>query len=167
MDLILLRVLTRAKNKTRKSRSSVSRHINPITGSSCEGKHIHCILPMNFKVTFEASFYRRSKPHPLVGKISNFEAGNKVDSIADPKYSEDGASRDCSSFWRSLTYALLAAASDVIDIDRSELDGLFKPVDNNSKRVEIVIYDNIASGAGHSKKIAWSLMMYSAVLLNL
>ena len=99
-------------------------------------------------------FTDEANPPRLVGKISNFESGNKVDSLTDPKDSQDEASRDCTSFWRSLTYALLAAASDVIDIDRSELDGLFKPVDNNSKHVEIVIYDNIASGAGHSKKIS-------------
>jgi hypothetical protein len=33
-------------------------------------------------------------------------------------FGTDGVDRDGSSFWRSLTYALLAAASDVIDIDR-------------------------------------------------
>ena len=106
-------------------------------------------------------FTDEANPPRLVGKISNFESGNKVDSLTDPKDSQDEASRDCSSFWRSLTYALLAAASDVIDIDRSELDGLFKSVDNNSKHVEIVIYDNIASGAGHSKKVA---LMFDDVL---
>ena len=108
---------------------------------------------MNFKVTLKFALQTKQTPH-LLAKSPTSRSGNKVDSISDPKDSQDEASSDCSSFWRSLTYALLAAASDAIDIDRSELDGLFKPVDNNSKNVEIVTGDNIASGAGHSKKIS-------------
>ncbi len=55
-------------------------------------------------------------------------------------------------FWRSLTYALLAAASQVIDVPRTELDGLFKPL--NNKLAEIIIYDNVSGGAGYSRRIA-------------
>ena len=75
-------VLTRAKNKTRKSRSlSPIEHINPITGSSCDGKHISLHLAHEFQSDFlKLRFTDEAKPHPLVGKISNFEAGNKVGS---------------------------------------------------------------------------------------
>jgi len=90
----------------------------------------------------------------LLEKIKNIESGNNVDSVSEDEEATDEIARDGSSFWRSLTYALLAAASEVIDIDRSELDGLFRPIENNYNATEIIIYDNVASGAGHTKKIA-------------
>jgi ATP-dependent helicase YprA (DUF1998 family) len=99
-------------------------------------------------------FTDEANPPRLFSKIINLESGNSVDSVTEDQDAADGLDRDGSSFWRSLTYALLAASSDVIDIDRSELDGLFRPVENDYNRAEIVIYDNVASGAGHSKKIA-------------
>ena len=112
-------------------------------------------LAHQFKSDFlKLRFTDEANPTRLFGKIINLESGNSVDSVREDPDAADGVDRDGSSFWRSLTYALLAAASDVIDIDRSELDGLFRPVENDYNRAEIVIYDNVASGAGHSKKIA-------------
>ena len=65
---------------------------------------------------------------------------------------DDSATISGLDFWRSLTYALLAAASQVIDVPRMELDGLFRPLDN--QLAEIIIYDNVPGGAGYSRRIA-------------
>ena len=71
----------------------------------------------------------------------------QVSSLADDSETTSGL-----DFWRSLTYALLAAASEVIDVPRTELDGLFRPLDN--QLAEIIIYDNVPDGAGYSRRIA-------------
>jgi hypothetical protein len=130
-------------------------HTNPITGKICNGPRILLHLAHEFRSDFlKIRFTEEANPPGLLGQIVNLESGNSVDSVSEGQDATGDVDRDGSSFWRSLTYALLAAASDVIDIDRSELDGLFRPVENNSNAAEIVIYDNVASGAGHSKKIA-------------
>jgi ATP-dependent helicase YprA (DUF1998 family) len=150
-------VKSKSKNVSRTTKQAVksSEHTNPITGKTCTGKPIPLHLAHQFKSDFlKLRFTDEANPAPLFGKIINLESGNSVDSVTEDQDASDGVDRDGSSFWRSLTYALLAAASDVIDIDRSELDGLFRPVENDYNRAEIVIYDNVASGAGHSKKIA-------------
>jgi ATP-dependent helicase YprA (DUF1998 family) len=130
-------------------------HTNPISGKTCTGKPMLLHLAHEFRSDFlKLRFTEKANPDPLFSKIINLESGNSVDSVTEDPDAADGVDCDGSSFWRSLTYALLAAASDVIDIDRSELDGLFRPVENDYNRTEIVIYDNVASGAGHSQKIA-------------
>jgi len=130
-------------------------HINPITGQTCIGKPMLLHLAHEFQSDFlKLRFTEIAKPPRLFGKNINLESENSVDSIAKGQDASVRIDIDGPSFWHSLTYALLAAASDVIDIDRSELNGLFRPVENNGNRAEIVIYDNVASGAGHSQKIA-------------
>jgi len=130
-------------------------HNNPITGKACTGKATLFHLAHQFRSDFlKLRFTEDANPPRLLGNILNLESGNRVESVSEGEEATDEVARDGSSFWRSLTYALLAAASDVIDIDRSELDGLFRPIENNYNAAEIVIYDNVASGAGHSKKIA-------------
>jgi hypothetical protein len=130
-------------------------HANPITGKVCTGNPLLLHLAHQFRSDFlKLRFTEDANPPRLLGKILNLESGNSVESVSQGEEATDEVARDGSSFWRSLTYALLAAASDVIDIDRSELDGLFRPIENNYNAAEIVIYDNVASGAGHSKKIA-------------
>lgn len=146
---------SKSSRNTNKLTSQTVDHANPITGKTCTGGSLTMHLAHQFKSDFlKLRFTDEAKPPRLFGKIINLEAGNSVDSVTEDQDAADGLDRDGSSFWRSLTYALLAAASDVIDIDRSELDGLFRPVENDYNRAEIVIYDNVASGAGHSKKIA-------------
>jgi len=130
-------------------------HNNPITGKACIGKATLFHLAHQFHSDFlKLRFTEDANPPRLLRKILNLESGNSVDSVSQDEEANEEFVRDGSSFWRSLTYSLLAAASDVIDIDRSELDGLFRPIENNYNAAEIVIYDNVASGAGHSKKIA-------------
>lgn len=130
-------------------------HANPITGKACTGNPILLHLAHQFRSDFlKLRFTDKANPPHLFTKIVNLESVNSVDSVSGDLDATSVADCDGSSFWRSFTYALLAAASDVIDIDRSELDGLFRPVENDPNKTEIVIYDNVASGAGHSKKIA-------------
>lgn len=130
-------------------------HTNPITGKTCTGNPLLLHLAHQFRSDFlKLRFTEEANPPRLLGRIVNLESGNSIDSVSQDDETTEEIARDGSSFWRSLTYALLAAASDVIDIDRSELDGLFRPIENNYNVAEIVIYDNVASGAGHSKKIA-------------
>jgi ATP-dependent helicase YprA (DUF1998 family) len=143
-----------SSRNTRQTAEAIE-HTNPITGKTCNGKPMLLHLAHQFRSDFlKLRFTDEANSPRLFGKIINLESGNSVDSVTEDQDAADGVDRDGSSFWRSLTYALLAAASDVIDIDRSELDGLFRPVENDYNRAEIVIYDNVASGAGHSKKIA-------------
>ena len=147
-------------NKGRKSQRSKQtgqpmEHPNPITGKACTGRPKLLHLAHKFRSDFlKLRFTDEANPPRLLGKIVNLESANSVDSVSACDEASDDEDRDASCLWRSLTYASLAAASDVIDIDRSELDGLFRPFENNFNVAEIVIYDNVASGAGHSKKIA-------------
>ena len=149
-------VISRRGRSTRKVQPAQAvEHTNPITGKTCNGKPMLMHLAHEFRSDFlKLRFTDEANPPRLFSRIINLESGGNVDSVTEGQDASDFAPRDGSSFWRSLTYALLAAASDVIDIDRSELDGLFRPVENDYNRAEIVIYDNVASGAGHSKKIA-------------
>ena len=145
-----------SNSRTRRSNSdrAQSEHVNPITGKTCTGPATLLHLAHQFRSDFlKLRFTVEANPPRLLGKV-NLESGSSVDSISQDEEPAEEIARGGSSFWRSLTYALLAAASDVIDIDRSELDGLFRPIENNSNSAEIVIYDNVASGAGYSKKIA-------------
>jgi ATP-dependent helicase YprA (DUF1998 family) len=80
--------------------------------------------------------------------VSNILDGTTVSSVENDENKSIGGL----DFWRSLTYALLAAAALVIDVPRNELDGLFRPKDRSS--TEIIIYDNVPGGAGYSKRIA-------------
>ncbi|SBO42673.1 DEAD/DEAH box helicase [Cyanobium sp. NIES-981] len=143
------------KNSRGKQPFQKMEHSNPITGKVCTGNPLLLHLAHQFRSDFlKLRFTEEANLPPLLGKFMNIESGNSVDSVSQDEEATDEVDPDGSSFWRSLTYALLAAASDVIDIDRSELDGLFRPVEHNVNAAEIVIYDNVASGAGHSKKIA-------------
>ena len=155
LDLSSQVISRRARTSRNAQPVQAVEHTNPITGKTCNGKPMLLHLAHQFRSDFlKLRFTDEANPPRLFGKIINLESGNSVDSVTEDHDAADGVDRDGSSFWRSLTYALLAAASDVIDIDRSELDGLFRPVENDYNRAEIVIYDNVASGAGHSKKIA-------------
>lgn len=54
---------------------------------------------------------------------------------------------------RSVLYALLAGASDALDISRDDLDGTLLP----SRGTAIVLFDTVAGGAGLVKRIAENL----------
>jgi hypothetical protein len=127
-------------------------HTHPITGSNCEGWYEHTHLGHQFRSDLlKIHFTAAAHPPNLFGFVKHLDGGREIHSDTD-------SSVKCSSetaFWRSLTYALLAAAAQIIDVPRSELDGLFRPLEeSNTETAEIIIYDNVPGGAGYSKRIA-------------
>lgn len=58
------------------------------------------------------------------------------------------------AFWTSLKYALLHGASQALQIERKDIDGvLFPEKTGQTWRQTIVLYDNVPGGAGHVKLI--------------
>jgi len=52
------------------------------------------------------------------------------------------------SFWRTLLYAFIEATSKVLEVDRNDLDGVYKSHQVN-EFADIVILDSVSGGAGH------------------
>jgi len=136
----------RSKKTTTASESSPYKHHQPLTGKPCLGHWNEIHLGHEFRSDFVTiEFDEATKPLPLFG-----EPSHSLDSDVDTSVT-DSPDRQV-SFWRSLTYALLAAAAEVIDVRREELDGLFSP--QPIGKAKIIIYDNVPGGAGHSRRIA-------------
>lgn len=58
------------------------------------------------------------------------------------------------SFWLSLMYAIIQAASHYLQIERKDIDGVLSPRKlGNAWEQTIVLYDNVPGGAGHVKNI--------------
>ncbi|MFM7889010.1 MAG: DUF1998 domain-containing protein, partial [Pseudanabaena sp.] len=135
----------RRSNTTPQARPT---HLHPKSGRTCNGKWNLIHLGHEFKTDFlKIQFDRATKPIPLFG------ADAVTHTVEDRVIASDAeTSNKRVNFWRSLTYALLAAAAQVIDVRREELDGLFRPLENG--QAEIVIYDNVPGGAGYSQRIA-------------
>jgi len=58
------------------------------------------------------------------------------------------------SFWLSLMYAFIHAASHSLQIERRDIDGVLSPRKSGSNWEQtIVLYDNVPGGAGHVKVI--------------
>jgi len=63
-------------------------------------------------------------------------------------------SPDDKSFWLSLMYSLIHAASHSLQIERRDIDGVLSPRKSGSHWEQtIVLYDNVPGGAGHVKLI--------------
>jgi hypothetical protein len=125
-------------------------HLHPLNGKTCSGRWNLIHLGHEFKTDFlKIQFDRSTKPVPLFG------ADAVTHTVEDRVIASDAeTSNNRVDFWRSLTYALLAAAAQVIDVRREELDGLFKPLENGNGQAEIIIYDNVPGGAGYSQRIS-------------
>ncbi|WP_242056781.1 MULTISPECIES: DEAD/DEAH box helicase [Oscillatoriales] len=139
----------RTKKSSASSKSSRSSHNHPITGKECFGSYYFIHLGHEFRSDLlKIQFDRVTKPMPLFGEVLHFGDEQTISSVSDnPNQSINGL-----GFWQSLTYAILAAAAQVIDVPRTELDGLFRPLADG--RAEIIIYDNVPGGAGYSRRIA-------------
>jgi len=61
------------------------------------------------------------------------------------------------SLWWSLLYALLQGASEVLGIERDDINGCLYPYGERSLPPAIVLYDNIPGGAGHVRRIGDNL----------
>lgn len=136
------------QKSTKASKSSATSHSHPITGKECSASYEYNHLGHEFSSDLiKIQFTSASQPIPLYGEVINYADDRTVSSLTDGSETTSGL-----DFWRSLTYALLAAASQVIDVPRTELDGLFRPL--NNQLAEIIIYDNVPGGAGYSRRIA-------------
>ena len=136
------------KRNNKSTRNTSINHTHPITGKECSFSAEKIHLGHEFRSDLvKVRFTSASDPIPLYGEVTNYANDRTVASLT-----EECATTSGLDFWRSLTYALLAAASQVIDVPRTELDGLFRPLDN--QLAEIIIYDNVPGGAGYSRRIA-------------
>lgn len=68
-----------------------------------------------------------------------------------------GKSRGDTGFWLSLAYSLTNAACRELNIERSDLEATTVPLEDQSDRHAIVIYDAVPGGAGHCRQILRSL----------
>jgi len=59
-------------------------------------------------------------------------------------------------FWFSLLYAILEGASQTLEIDRQDLDGVLYPYSGDPSMPALVLYDDVPGGAGHVSRIAKS-----------
>lgn len=128
--------------------NNILNHTHPITGKECSPSYEFIHLGHEFcSDLIKIRFTNKSNPTPLYAEVVNYADDRTISSNPDDFETTDGL-----NFWRSLTYALLAAASQVIDVPRMELDGLFRPL--SDRLAEIIIYDNVPGGAGYSRRIA-------------
>lgn len=135
------------KKSPRKTSKDIS-HTHPMTGNQCQGRYEETHLGHEFRSDLiKIRFTSKVKPPSLYTKVIHLNSGGEIASDGTTENKNIGL-----DFWRSLTYALLAGASQIIDVPRSELDGLFRPLEKGE--TEIVIYDNVPGGAGYSKRIA-------------
>lgn len=128
-------------------------HTHPISNRDCPGgyelTHLgHEFLSDFLKIRFGSDLEVLPPPlfEPVVHQADGREIISNVDSPTSPCNPNLG-------FWRSLTYALLAGAAQVIDVPRAELDGLFRPLNALDGTAEIILYDNVPGGAGYSRRI--------------
>jgi ATP-dependent helicase YprA (DUF1998 family) len=152
-------VRTQLRSRSRRGQTSNSRqitHSHPIKGNPCDGWYEHIHLGHEFRSDLlKLRFTTAANPPTLLGRVLHLDAGGEIHSDSNSDLSQASVSVSGAGFWRSLTYALLAAAAQVIDVPRAELDGLFRPMEDGDTGVaEIIIYDNVPGGAGYSKRIA-------------
>ena len=120
-------------------------HKHPITDRQCLGIYELTHLGHEFSSDLvKINFDRQTKARLLFGEVVHYADDRVISSVT-------GDRNPGLEFWCSLTYAILAAAAQVVDVRREELDGLFTPTTDGL--AEIVIYDNVPGGAGYSKRI--------------
>ena len=143
-------------SKGKKGTSRQIEHTHPIKGRPCNGWYEFIHLGHEFRSDLlKVHFLKAANAPVLLETVSHFDSGKEILSEKEPLGESQSSVLSGSAFWRSLTYALLAAAAQVIDIPRSEIDGLFRPLEESAARtVELIIYDNVPGGAGYSKQIA-------------
>ncbi len=140
--------------KTSKSSESVPStipHNHPISDRPCPGGYERTHLGHDFlSDLLKLRFSQTIHPPILFEPVIHLTDGEEIASVEIGGLASQPTGM---AFWRSLTSALLAAASQVIDVPRTELDGLFRPSEDRDGSAEIVIYDNVPGGAGYSRKI--------------
>ncbi len=124
------------------------KHTRPSDGRECTGGYTRIHLGHEFRSDLlKIRFSRIPNQYRLFQQVIHLADGHEIATQTEETTTNTG-------FWRSLLYALLAAAAQVIDVPRNELDGLFQPIQNSNGIAEIVIYDNVPGGAGYAQQIA-------------
>lgn len=131
------------------------KHDHPITSKDCGGSYRRIHLGHEFRSDLlKLRFSPAAKTPLLLNSVTHLDSGGEINSDAEGDSDQISSATGGLGFWRSLTYALLAAAAQVIDVPRAELDGLFRlREDSSTRETEIIIYDNVPGGAGYSKRI--------------
>lgn len=133
-------------NQTGNQKHENKSHIHPLTGSNCSGSYKRIHLGHEFKSDLLKIRFTSAVNPPSLFNLYTDTLEEAADNLSNKAV-----------FWRSLSQALLAAAAQIIDLPRSEIDALFRPLEENkTKTAEIIIYDNVPGGAGLSKRIAES-----------
>ncbi|MBD2066737.1 DUF1998 domain-containing protein, partial [Leptolyngbya sp. FACHB-671] len=140
----------KSKQKTPSSNLAGIPHTHPMTDRPCTGWYEWTHLGHEFFSDLLKIRFSRDTNPPILFAVMHLADGEGIASVD----AEDSSNQQTGmGFWRSLTSALLAAASQVIDVPRTELDGLFRPSEERDGTAEIIIYDNVPGGAGYSRKI--------------
>jgi ATP-dependent helicase YprA (DUF1998 family) len=140
-----------SSGKSANNRRNYLNHTHPISGKECIGGYEPLHLGHIFKSDLlKIEFCNTPKSLPsLFGAVNYFQGDRVIESLTSDSQSDTNSGK---GFWHSITYALLAAAAQELDIRREELDGLFRQLPDG--KVEVIIYDNVPGGAGYSRRIA-------------
>lgn len=112
---------------------------------------------------------RAPKPHKTPwhsdcpGRLKRVSLGHefKTDIL---KIILEGYSNVDQGFWLSLLYCLLEGASQSMEIDRQDIDGVLYPFAGDRTRPAIILFDNVPGGAGHVRRIAERDQNFTAIL---
>lgn len=140
----------RGRNQNAGANSTGIPHMHPMADRPCTGWYEWTHLGHEFLSDLLKIRFSPTTNPPALFSIVHFVDGTEIASVdvGDISTQQTGM-----GFWRSLTSALLAAAAQVIDVPRTELDGLFRPSEERDGTAEIIIYDNVPGGAGYSRRI--------------
>jgi Lhr-like helicase len=104
---------------------------------------------------------------PCKGKLRRVFLGHEFQSdVLELHFTGAGADKYDQGFWLSLTAALLAGAAKALDIERDDIDGTVLRFGGNGYRA-IVLFDNVAGGAGHVQKISKHLQLAMQEAFNI
>ncbi len=106
-----------------------SDHDNPRTGKKCKGYTRNIHLG-----------------HEFITDVLELEFSGRV--ANDPSYER----------WRSILYALLEGASDVLGIRRDDIDGTLWRKPGSGPVPSIILFDTVPGGAGHAHRIKEELL---------
>ena len=91
---------------------------------------------------------------PCKGKLRRVFLGHEFQSdVLELRFTGAGADKYDQGFWLSLTAALLAGSAKALDIERNDIDGTVLRFGGEGYRA-IVLFDTVAGGAGHVRKIS-------------
>jgi len=92
------------------------------------------------------------------GPLESRHLGHEfLSDVLELRFSADRRHDPENSLWWSLLYALLQGASEVLGIERDDIDGCLYPYGERDRPPAIVLFDNVPGGAGHVRRIGDTL----------